>query len=756
MKITLDENYYACTDIKTLGYVGEVTSRKIIIENYQCKEAESYKIKFEYPDGKSSYEVDITNGEYIIEPSILRRVGDVYVQILAGHYVNGKYDYLKKSNILKLHINRSLNGNPVPVPTYEKSVEALEKMLAAEKSSAENASKAESASNAAQAAQNAAEQAKQTTVKLAANAEKAAENAAQSEKTAQSAAAAVADKAEQIQKNTDDISKLYSKSDGIVCNAEGKAIVLNDSSDLGLSGLRIFGRSEQKTTTGAQLLNIVDCNIPEQIGKITLQKNSDGSIKLIGNHAASSDGMVFTHFLGEYIDMLEDGKTYSASGFCKLQVVENGVNRYWTKVTVNKSTMTNIKPYLQVSEKDYLNGMTIYPMLNEGNTVIAWEPYTGGIPSPNPDYPQEIVSMGDSGKIETEVFGGNLLDISKTKSETKTYATGEQVRLINNGDGTLTVKGTTPESNYYVSSQLANVFTLPNGNYVCSCNKIENGIQIIFRLFYSDGTYKNAILTHDATKQVFAADEDVTKIVFFTQVKPGFNVDTTFRVMLNRGAEALLWEPYKHQTLAVPTPNGLPGIPVDSSGNYTDGNGQQWVCDEIDFERGVYVQRVALEKATRNIKLTETPDVPGRYRQSPFFTHRFKKGAEKAMSNCLSWAAWGRPSNEKDIFCVHTDSVYYSPKDEMTVGQVNEKINALINSDEGLWVLGQLETPVETSIPTEQVSAYKALHTNKPTTTITNSDNAHMAVRYTADTKTYIDNKFAELQAAIISTGGNV
>lgn len=48
----------------------------------------------------------------------------------------------------------------------------------------------------------------------------------------------------------------------------------------------------------------------------------------------------------------------------------------------------------------------------------------------------------------------------------------------------------------------------------------------------------------------------------------------------------------KTQTLTLPTPNGLPGIPVTSGGNYTDQNGQQWVCDEVDLERGVKVQRV--------------------------------------------------------------------------------------------------------------------------------------------------------------------
>lgn len=48
----------------------------------------------------------------------------------------------------------------------------------------------------------------------------------------------------------------------------------------------------------------------------------------------------------------------------------------------------------------------------------------------------------------------------------------------------------------------------------------------------------------------------------------------------------------ERQTIALQTPNGLPGIPVTSGGNYTDQSGQQWVCDEVDLERGVKVQRV--------------------------------------------------------------------------------------------------------------------------------------------------------------------
>ena len=58
------------------------------------------------------------------------------------------------------------------------------------------------------------------------------------------------------------------------------------------------------------------------------------------------------------------------------------------------------------------------------------------------------------------------------------------------------------------------------------------------------------------------------------------------------GSIATTYAPYREQLLTLPTPTGLPGIPVASGGNYTDSTGQQWVCDEVDFEKGVKVQRV--------------------------------------------------------------------------------------------------------------------------------------------------------------------
>jgi hypothetical protein len=46
------------------------------------------------------------------------------------------------------------------------------------------------------------------------------------------------------------------------------------------------------------------------------------------------------------------------------------------------------------------------------------------------------------------------------------------------------------------------------------------------------------------------------------------------------------------------------------------------------------------------------------------------------------------------------------------------------------------------------LQAFRALHSNKPTTTVLNDAGAWMAVEYAADPKLYIDRKIAELVAA--------
>ena len=67
------------------------------------------------------------------------------------------------------------------------------------------------------------------------------------------------------------------------------------------------------------------------------------------------------------------------------------------------------------------------------------------------------------------------------------------------------------------------------------------------------------------------------------------------------------------QTLTLQTPNALPGIPVTSGGNYTDENGQQWVCDEVDLARGVRVQRITKIKVSFSLNWQTSGQKVDRY-----------------------------------------------------------------------------------------------------------------------------------------------
>ena len=69
----------------------------------------------------------------------------------------------------------------------------------------------------------------------------------------------------------------------------------------------------------------------------------------------------------------------------------------------------------------------------------------------------------------------------------------------------------------------------------------------------------------------------------------------------------------------------------------------------------------------------------------------------------------------------------------------------------GATVLHVLAEPTETPLTEEELTAYRNAHAYKPNTTVYNDGGAEMEVSYTADTKTYIDNKFAALSAAILN-----
>ena len=175
----------------------------------------------------------------------------------------------------------------------------------------------------------------------------------------------------------------------------------------------------------------------------------------------------------------------------------------------------------------------------------------------------------------------------------------------------------------------------------------------------------------------------------------------------------------KTQTLTLPTPNGLPGIPVASGGNYTDSTGQQWVCDEVDLERGVKVQRIGKERVNTsdggiNEQYRLALDIPG---------NEGKDGAFPCIISIKPYTPW--------TSCVAGTKLYLKniTKSEGSFYTAEELKALAIDVDFAY----QLATPIETPLTPAEIAAYKALTAYGPDTVMQASDGAGVKLEYQRD-----------------------
>lgn len=236
----------------------------------------------------------------------------------------------------------------------------------------------------------------------------------------------------------------------------------------------------------------------------------------------------------------------------------------------------------------------------------------------------------------------------------------------------------------------------------------------------------------------------------------------TITVTVSDGAE-------QTQTLPVSTFNGLLGIPVTSGGNYTDADGQQWVCDEVDFARGKYVQRFKM------IEFDGTEAWALEFTNDPQ-KHRFKlsilglKPVPKLNIANMRSTHYKPIETETTYHCITgitsssaaqatgTNLLIYDENHNTTMKDWKSYLAAQKAAGTPVKVVYELETPVETDIPEETIEAYKPLTTYAPVTNIMtdNTPSAGLSVRYVADAQKYIDNKLSTINAQLLEVKTNV
>ena len=187
------------------------------------------------------------------------------------------------------------------------------------------------------------------------------------------------------------------------------------------------------------------------------------------------------------------------------------------------------------------------------------------------------------------------------------------------------------------------------------------------------------------------------------------------------------------QSMSISTPNGLPGIPVESGGNYTDAEGQQWVCDSVDFERGVYVQRLF---SISGLSASGYDDNYGRRQVQLTLEHQGKN--TKGLSNRFVYQDVQSPG----YFSVDRVSLLLYVRFELDTSL--EQINQVLQDSTFIY---ELANPIETPLSEDELTAYRALHTYDGSTVIsTPEDVAGLEVKYVAKAIDYQQSINAAIQ----------
>lgn len=731
----------------------------------------------------------------------------------------------------------------------------------AEATAADRAAVAEMAatidSQASQVAQNAAQVAEDKVT-----AENYMQTAGESKKQALEAAERLKDSVNLVQKNTVDLQGKAPVIIGSATSYDGSPVEVNDSAEMQLQGLRLYGKSKQVVTTGKNLCSIKSFQLSTNMAEsdvIPWTKKDRIYFSCDTEKVENSSIYIFIVYYDKNRKKIGANGAVNPCTGTRAEVIFSGKEAGANSTNVDLTIVEYVKMSVGLSNSSVQTSFIDNIMLcDEANQ--PYEPYTGGKPSPSPEYPQEIVSVGQklsTGKNLVKIpdkevgWAENIENITQiTTLQNGYYVLSAKIELeqtlseFNNtdicriscfgGDGELIAQALKKWGDY--TKRFLSIIITPDISlnkiksvtlYGCGNDangktgmarfydfQIEKGTEVTEYEPYTGGvpapyrtdcgieiTGKNLLGLFDfhkcyvsetnkfvsdsrsvsyscetkklPEKIIFSGNNINRKNISYTNKKPEvgtlFDIvnvkenpitikkeykyvniqvayeNTPDNVQIEKGTEATSYEPYKQSITTIPLPNGLPGIPVTTGGNYTDENGQQYICDEIDFKRGKYVRRVWQAEFDGSSDEKWVADVI----KEKFIIFVITKDIvpnTKIMCNLLRTYDYvsdyekGVANNSNGVICVFDDRF-------STLDTFKSFISA-----NPLIILAILKNPIETDLSEAQIQAYKSFTTFKPTSIISNDAGAQMEVEYAADTKAYIDNKLQEIAQALVAS----
>lgn len=446
-------------------------------------------------------------------------------------------------------------------------------------------------------------------------------------------------------------------------------LVLPNSLDAPLERLELGGKTEQVQTTGKNLANpseFVVGTLAGDTGNIIKLKQyiTTGYIPVIpGKRYSTSCGNKFSaHTIIAY----DKEKTKINSPINMSSEMPEGAA--YIRLTYKKIDMTN------VTESD-MEELKKVCMVNEGSTVLPYEPYTGGKPSPSPEYQQEIKSVGkwneekQKYEVSVKVTGKNLLNLQKESDVNGLYrgwkcGDGEKITLsIKDKNNNADISGCFLGLSKNGDSASGGVLWL-----------VDSGIIKV----------KEATSTHPYVTIYSTTETTIKKLT------------ERFEIQCERGTVATDYAPYAEQTLTLTSDR-----PLTKWDRLVEQGG------EIGW---LYGSVIATIDETASISL---------YAPNGFYVYvknidkKEKTGYcdklyAKRMSNGEPFVLFGN-ANNNGLYTLNTQEFYGK-----TVSEIKEKLK-----EYPLNIIGKSETTEFVPLPQSEQNAIRALKAYYPTTVIT-------------------------------------
>lgn len=281
------------------------------------------------------------------------------------------------------------------------------------------------------------------------------------------------------------VNKVYPNKTVTVSDVNNISLTVNDSETAPIESVEAYGNIEQFSTTGAQMLDIPSLSTKNYLGVIFTPK-PDGTVIATGTSTGVS-----------YIDLrslepLPLGNYYisgcpvggGSNGYqIMVYTLKDGLFRVLSAdngngfaFTVSDDNAIVIRIILRAGTSGPL---TFKPMLSAGASAKPWEPYTGGKPSPNPEFPQDIKGVGWTPNLLSFKEWHDIIVLNSSKGVTRGTAVWDfSLNYI-----TLTATGNDCFTSFNIETDIVyKIPVKPNKKYSLTWNAIGNiGKVYLFR-----------------------------------------------------------------------------------------------------------------------------------------------------------------------------------------------------------------------------------------------------------------------------------